>query len=188
MHAITKLATFFIAMAATARGGSVMGERSAAQLASAINFPDLARAELGRGFSHVDRDGVYRSYHATEGRVVDAARLSRAQLDAYLAALEGAVAAGQYDAAQLAADRVHFAAVDPAAVPDAQLLHPADDVVPAAKLASKVKQLREQDAAAAAGSTNGLASRQYDFCAVHNYCSGPRECAYPCYCNGVICE
>lgn len=168
---------------------SSQGERSAAQLSSAINFPDLARAELGRGFSSVDRDGVYRSYHATEERVVDAARLGRDQLDAYLTALEGAVAAGQYDAAQLAADRVHFAAVDSAAVPDDQLLHPAADVLPIAKLADKAKQLQEQDAAAAAaGSTGSLASRQYDFCAVHNYCSKPSECAYPCYCNGVICE
>ncbi|KAK8848449.1 hypothetical protein PGQ11_014929 [Apiospora arundinis] len=187
MYAITKLAALFVAMAATAQGGSVMGQRSAVQLSNAINLPDLARPELGRGFSSVDRDGVYRSWHATEGRVVDAARLGRDQLDAYLTALEGAVAAGQYEAAQLAADRVHFAMVDSAAVPDAQLLHPAADVVPTAKLAAKAKQLQEQDAAAAAGSAGGLASRQYDFCAVHNYCSGPSECSYPCYCNGVIC-
>lgn len=118
--------------------------------------------------------------------MLDAARLDRTQIDAYIAALEGAVTAGAYTEEQLAKDRLNFATVDSTTVPEENLLHPSEDIKPAAKLEFAFQYYQEQEAKVA--STEGLTRRQYEFCWSHNYCSGPSQYAYPCYCNGVICE
>jgi hypothetical protein len=207
MCTVTKVTFIIAALAVTALGGSVLVrpsrythpsvssatqthlsqtkraiDQAVNQAAKLPNFPDLIRAAgYAHGFASVDRDGVYRSYHV-DGHVLDAARLSRAQLNTYLDALEGAVTAGEYDEVQLAADRVHFSTVNSAAVPEDQLLHPSIDVVPTAKLAHGLQQLHEYESR-----NGGLARRQYEMCVVHNYCMGTGGCGYPCYCNGVIC-
>lgn len=95
------------------------------------------------------------------------------------------MAAGAYTADQLAQDHVNFATVDAIAVPEDQLLHPNADLKPTAKLEYAYKYYQEQEAKKSAD--GGLSARQFDFCAVHNYCTGPSQCSYPCYCNGVIC-
>lgn len=115
--------------------------------------------------------------------MVDAARLTRAQLDTYLAALE------QFAGAERAgAERVHFDAIlAAAAVPEERLLHPPPEVVPTAKLAAKLQQVTEwqQENAAKGG---GLKETQAK-CQAIIYClDKPEKCdVYKCWCNGVIC-
>ncbi|KAK8085562.1 hypothetical protein PG997_006833 [Apiospora hydei] len=99
-------------------------------------LPNLLRAEHNYGFASVDPDGIYRSYHAN-GTVVDAARLTRAQLETYFAALERFAGAERTEA-----ERPHFATVgDTDAVPEELLLNPPPEVLPTAKLAAKLEQV-----------------------------------------------
>ncbi|KAI1179596.1 hypothetical protein F4777DRAFT_600390 [Nemania sp. FL0916] len=129
MYFTAKRALLASIVATTCAGSVMVPDYEAA----AAVFPSLVRPEHGYGFMNLDRDGVYRSYHA-DGRVLDAVRFSREQIDDFLAVLEGAVRAGAYDAADMAADRAHFATVDSASVPEDQLLHPPTEVVPTAQL------------------------------------------------------
>ncbi|KAH7564393.1 hypothetical protein BM1_01440 [Bipolaris maydis] len=85
----------------------IQGNRAGPELARTVKFPSLIKAEHGYDLNSVDRDGIYRAYHAY-GRVLDAARLGRTQINAYLEALEGAVAAGAYTEEQLAKDRLNY--------------------------------------------------------------------------------
>ncbi|KAK7943412.1 uncharacterized protein PG986_012525 [Apiospora aurea] len=84
MYFVTKLA-FVAGMAASISQGAVVSPRTSETPLAPL--PDLMRAEHNYGFASVDLDGIYRSYHA-DGTVVDAARLARAQLETYFAALE----------------------------------------------------------------------------------------------------
>ncbi|EMD97931.1 hypothetical protein COCHEDRAFT_1151506 [Bipolaris maydis C5] len=85
-------------MAANAIGRSLLiqGNRAGPELARTVKFPSLIKAEHGYDLNSVDRD------------VLDAARLGRTQINAYLEALEGAVAAGAYTEEQLAKDRLNY--------------------------------------------------------------------------------
>ncbi|EMD60273.1 hypothetical protein GGP41_009660 [Bipolaris sorokiniana] len=134
-------------MAADANGRSLLGNRARPELARTVKFPSLIRAEHGYGFHSVDRD------------VLDAARLDRTQIDAYIAALEGAVTAGAYTEEQLAKDRLNFATVDSTTVPEENLLHPSEDIKPAAKLEFAFQYYQEQEAKVA--STEGLTRRHF---------------------------
>ncbi|KAK8070084.1 hypothetical protein PG994_006700 [Apiospora phragmitis] len=68
-------------------------------------LPDLVRAEHNHGFASIDPDGIYRSYHINS-TVVDAARLTRAQLDTYLAAVDRVLGNERAEA-----ERAHFTAL-----------------------------------------------------------------------------
>ncbi|KAK7932157.1 hypothetical protein PG985_002869 [Apiospora marii] len=175
MYFVTKHA-FVAGMTASVSQGAVISPLSGGD--PNAQLPELVRAEHNNGFASIDPDGIYRSYHVN-GTVVDAARLTQAQLDTYLAALEqvsGAERAG--------AERVHFNAVLAAtAVPEERLLHPLPEVVPTAKLAAKLDQVK-----AAAAKGDGLEKRQLG-CQATLYClDNPSSCViHSCWCNGVIC-
>ncbi|KAK8131223.1 hypothetical protein PG984_007661 [Apiospora sp. TS-2023a] len=174
MYFVTKLA-LVAGMAASIIQGAAIPPPSGGD--PNAQLPALVRAEHNNGFASIDPDGIYRSYHVN-GTVVDAARLTRAQIDTYLAAVEdfaGAERAG--------AERVHFDAVlAAAAMPEEQLLHPPNEVVPTAKLADKLEQVEK----AAKG---GVEKGELDDCQTRLYCiDKPSKCQmHKCWCNGSVC-
>ncbi|KAK8053198.1 hypothetical protein PG996_012499 [Apiospora saccharicola] len=176
MYFVSKLA-FVAAMAASVIQAAVIPPPSGGD--PHTQLPALVRAENNNGFGSIDPDGIYRSYHVN-GTVVDAARLTRAQIDTYLAAVEdfaGAERAG--------AERVHFDAVlAAAAVPEEQLLHPPPEVVPTDELAAKLEQVEK-----AAKGDGGAEKGELGACEVRLYCwSKQSKCTpHKCWCNGSIC-
>jgi hypothetical protein len=128
------------------------------------------------GFMNVDIDGVYRSYEAT-GTVLDAARLSKAQINIWLAAIK------EHSVADFDKMQQLYANVDGLIVPDSQLMSPPEAVKPTEKLATFLATRATSKRA-----ESGLEERQY-VCSAHIYClSNPGVCPpINCICNGVIC-
>lgn len=128
------------------------------------------------GFLNVDIDGVYRSYEAT-GTVLDAARLSKAQINIWLAAIK------EHSVADFEAMQQLYANVDGMAVPESQLMSPPENVKPTEKLAAFVasRAVSKRDDVA-------LEGRQL-VCQAHLYCLYNAAVCTPifCTCNGVIC-
>lgn len=63
---VSGCATFIVVLS---EADSLQGNRAGPESARTVKFPDLMRAEHGYGFHSVDRDGIYRAYHA-DGRVL----------------------------------------------------------------------------------------------------------------------
>jgi hypothetical protein len=122
---------------------------------------------------NVDPDGVYRAYLAN-GTVVDAVRLTGANIATFLSAVESV---GQLSTAQMAEKRTAFANITGLGVPDAQLLDPPEDV--------KLKEGLEGVAASV-----GEAPPLIVGCKFNGYCTDDKTgCAKHglCVCNGVSC-
>ncbi|OIW34635.1 hypothetical protein CONLIGDRAFT_688530 [Coniochaeta ligniaria NRRL 30616] len=163
-----------LAMLLTATTGSCAAVTGRGTDQALTSMPSLIRPVSG--FLNVDIDGVYRSYEAT-GTVLDAARLSKAQINIWLAAIK------EHSVADFEKMQQLYANVDALTVPDYQLMSPPEDVKPTEKLATF--------AAARATSKraeSGLEGRQL-VCQAHLYCLSNAAVCAPiyCVCNGVIC-
>lgn len=125
---------------------------------------------------NVDIDGVYRSYEAT-GTVLDAARLSKAQIGIWLAAIK------EHSVADFEEMQKLYANVDGLTVPESQLMSPPEDVKPTEKLAAFVASR-----AISKRAESDLEERQL-ICAANLYCVYNAAVCRPinCICNGVIC-
>ncbi|KAK7732405.1 hypothetical protein SLS63_005083 [Diaporthe eres] len=149
------------------------------------NFPILSFPEATRGFWNVDNDGIYRAYLAN-GTIVDAARLSKEQIQTYIYAIEGHVSQAEFDA-----KKAIFAGVDSATVPQEQLLSPPEDVVPTEKISGMQRGFRRSDLPPdmSPREESPLVERQILPCfATGQYCiQQPFSCPQFCVCNSVIC-
>ncbi|KAI7778226.1 hypothetical protein LA080_002491 [Diaporthe eres] len=149
------------------------------------SFPILSFPEATRGFWNVDNDGIYRAYLAN-GTIVDAARLSKEQIQTYISAIEGHVSQAEFDA-----KRAIFASVDSATVPQEQLLSPPEDVVPTEKISGMQRGSRRSDLPPdmSPREEGPLVQRQILPCfATGQYCiQKPFSCPQFCVCNSIIC-
>ncbi len=129
----------------------------------------------------MDADGVYRSYQAN-GTVVDAARLSKAQINTWLALAEGHLSDTQF-----AEKQALFDDVDGMTVPEDQLIEPPELVKPTDLLAAYAasQQISHRDD----GPLIDRRLAQVNCLATGLYCLGaPQRCKIPgCVCNSVIC-
>ncbi|KAK4888743.1 hypothetical protein LTR27_012390 [Elasticomyces elasticus] len=91
-------------------------------------FPKLSGLDGRLGMANLDPDGVYRLYLA-DGKVVDAARLTAAQIQTWVD-----VRAPFLSKADANAERTLYASSNSEAVSDAQLLTPSEDLKPKGQL------------------------------------------------------
>jgi hypothetical protein len=99
-------------------------------------IPSLNRDPLGHSFSSLGADGVLRVYHSDSFEVIDAARLSTAQIKDYLDRLP-------FDQAK----EDNFRGKDGLSVPDEDLFNPPEEIRPERpppELVEKVQRLFEE--------------------------------------------